>query len=406
MRFLKQNTATRITVGPMLDKTDGITPEIALTVTNCLLTFTVDDAGVPTLVIDAAPTASGGDNDMVHITSDAAGFYDLELTAAQTNYVGRAMLAITDAANHCPVFHEFTILPANVYDSLMGTDKLDVNAAEVGGTVQTGRDIGASVLVSVGTGAGQINASGGKVPATVAAADVTGNVTADVQTIKTQTVTCAAGVTVLASVGTAATDTAQTGDSFARLGAPAGASVSADVAAVKAQTAAIETDTQDIQTQVGTAGAGLTAIGDTRMAKLDATVSSRLASAGYTTPPTVGAIADQVWDEVITGHGGALTTGAALSAAGSAGDPWSTAIPGAYGTGTAGKAMADIKAKTDLIPAAGPADAAQFTAARAAKLDSIGGAVASVTAPVAVDSASINALKAAQISTVFFGRKG
>lgn len=42
----------------------------------------------------------------------------------------------------------------------------------------------------------------------------------------------------------------QTGDNYARLGAPAGASVSADVAAVKAQTAAIETDTQDIQTRL------------------------------------------------------------------------------------------------------------------------------------------------------------
>ncbi len=35
----------------------------------------------------------------------------------------------------------------------------------------------------------------------------------------------------------------QTGDNYARLGAPAGASVSADVAAIKTQTAAIETDT-------------------------------------------------------------------------------------------------------------------------------------------------------------------
>lgn len=41
----------------------------------------------------------------------------------------------------------------------------------------------------------------------------------------------------------------QTGDSYARIGAPAGASVSADVAAVKSETASI-----------GTAGAGLTAI--------------------------------------------------------------------------------------------------------------------------------------------------
>lgn len=41
-----------------------------------------------------------------------------------------------------------------------------------------------------------------------------------------------------------------TGDSYARLGAPVGASISADVAGVKTQTAAIETDTQDIQTRI------------------------------------------------------------------------------------------------------------------------------------------------------------
>jgi len=58
----------------------------------------------------------------------------------------------------------------------------------------------------------------------------------DVNTIKTQAVTCAAGVTVLASVGTAATSTAQTGDNYVRLGAPAGASVSADIASVKSDT--------------------------------------------------------------------------------------------------------------------------------------------------------------------------
>jgi hypothetical protein len=35
------------------------------------------------------------------------------------------------------------------------------------------------------------------------------------------------------------------------------------------------------------------------------------------------------------------TTGNALNAAGSAGDPWSTALPGAYGSGTAGKIIGD-----------------------------------------------------------------
>lgn len=52
---------------------------------------------------------------------------------------------------------------------------------------------------------------------------------------------------------------------------------------------------------------------------------------------TAGAeIADAVWDEAIAGHLGAGSTGAALNAAGSAGDPWTTPLPGAYGAGTAG----------------------------------------------------------------------
>jgi hypothetical protein len=52
-------------------------------------------------------------------------------------------------------------------------------------------------------------------------------------------------------------------------------------------------------------------------------------------------ITDQIWDELLSGHAGVGSTGAALSAAGSAGDPWSTALPGAYGAGTAGKLMGD-----------------------------------------------------------------
>lgn len=47
-------------------------------------------------------------------------------------------------------------------------------------------------------------------------------------------------------------------------------------------------------------------------------------------------IADAVWDEAISGHLGAGSTGAALNGAGAAGDPWTTPLPGAYGAGTAG----------------------------------------------------------------------
>ena len=147
MRYLKQNTATRVTVGPFLDVTDAKTPEVALTATNEKITFVVDDAGVPTLVIDANATASGGNNDLVHITGDDAGYYDLELTATQTNYVGRAALSINYVTDHLPVFHEFMIVPANVYDSFFGTDLLDVSVTQLNGSATPAANLAASAGV-------------------------------------------------------------------------------------------------------------------------------------------------------------------------------------------------------------------------------------------------------------------
>jgi hypothetical protein len=64
-------------------------------------------------------------------------------------------------------------------------------------------------------------------------------------------------------------------------------------------------------------------------------------------------IADAVWDEVMSGHLTGGSTGAALNAAGSAGDPWTTTLPGAYTGSQAGKMLADILTDTAEIGAAG-----------------------------------------------------
>ena len=119
MRYLRTATATRVTVGPFVDVTDGITPILDLTVTGCHLTLIIDTAGVPTLVLDTAPTLTGvGVNDMIHISGDDAGFYDLELTDTNLNYLGRAMLALIDDDVHLPVFHEFSIVNTSWYDGM------------------------------------------------------------------------------------------------------------------------------------------------------------------------------------------------------------------------------------------------------------------------------------------------
>ena len=307
-RYLRTNTATRVTVGPFLDKTDGITPEVALTATNEHLTLVVDTGGVPTLALDANATASAGDNDMVHITGDDAGLYDLELTAAQLNYVGRAILSVNYVTDHLPVWHEFIILPAVIYDAMvLGTDLFDVSMTQILGTAvstpatagildvniknivnaavntalaqlgvnvvsQANIDFGAlqktslnaATPASVQGAVGSVTGAVGSV--TGAVGSVTAGVTVTTNNDKTGYALSAAGVqaiwdaltsalTTVGSIGKKLADwvvgtidtytgnTKQTGDAFARLGAPAGASVSADVAAVKADSAAILLDT-------------------------------------------------------------------------------------------------------------------------------------------------------------------
>jgi hypothetical protein len=212
MRFLRTNTACIVTVGPFLDASDGVTLETALTITNEKITLTADtDAGsAPTNILDNVTGATSGTaNDLNYITGNDAGLMQLELAAADTNRLGRMFLTITDAANHVPVFHEFMVLPAMIYDAfILGTDVLDasmtqilgtavsspatggildvnlknianaavststaqlgVNTVNVGGTAQTGRDIGASVLISSGAGAGQLDVTSGVIKANLA----------------------------------------------------------------------------------------------------------------------------------------------------------------------------------------------------------------------------------------------
>lgn len=196
MRFLRTNTSAVLTVGPFYDKTDGVTIETALTISNERITLTADtdDNAAPTLILDNVTGAtSGSNNDLNYITNNDAGLMQLQLQAANVNRLGRLFLTITDAANHVPVFHELLVLPAMIYDAfILGTDtlqadvtqisgaavststaQLGVNAVNIGGTAQTGRDLGSSVLIAVGNNAGMLNITAGVVQASIASGGIT-----------------------------------------------------------------------------------------------------------------------------------------------------------------------------------------------------------------------------------------
>lgn len=107
----------------------------------------------------------------------------------------------------------------------------------------------------------------------------------------------------------------QTGDSFARLGAPAGASVSADIATVDGVVDAIllDTGTDGVVVAAGSK-TGYTISGtittldalDTAQDSQHATTQSAISALN---DPTAAAIADAVWDELQSAHVGAGTFG-------------------------------------------------------------------------------------------------
>ena len=71
-----------------------------------------------------------------------------------------------------------------------------------------------------------------------------------------------------------------------------------------------------------------------------ASIAANAIGASELAADAVAEIVDGVWDAVMADHLDAGSTGVTLAAAGSAGDPWSTALPGAYGAGTAGYLVA------------------------------------------------------------------
>jgi hypothetical protein len=123
---------------------------------------------------------------------------------------------------------------------------------------------------------------------------------------------------------------------YDRIGAPAGASVSEDVAAVKAQTAAIETDTQDLQSRVPAAlvsGRMDASVGAMQNDVITAAaVAANSIDASALASDAVAEIADAVWDEAVSGHTSAGTFGKALDDADDRGSR--TVIRATVGTGS------------------------------------------------------------------------
>ena len=174
-QFLKQSTACTIMFGPFVDKADGVTLEVGAGIIT-----SIDHATTGIFLSKNGGTAAIRHQGVTASTLDAYGMFKVTLDTTDTNTVGTLDVLMAEAATFLPVHKTFMVLPANVYDSLMGTDLLDINAAQwlgtailapgvagtpdvnaklIGGTAQTGNDNGAdinAILLDTGTDGVQV----------------------------------------------------------------------------------------------------------------------------------------------------------------------------------------------------------------------------------------------------------
>lgn len=127
-RWVKQSTSADVPIGPFVDPTDGFTAETALTLTQ------------PDIRLKKNAGAWAQKNAAQTLSHEENGYYEVTLDATDTNTLGLLRLAVNESGA-LPVFEDFLVVPANVYDSFFSTDLLQVDATQILGDGQSATDL-------------------------------------------------------------------------------------------------------------------------------------------------------------------------------------------------------------------------------------------------------------------------
>ncbi len=126
--WLKQSTGVTVKIGPFVDESDGKTAETGLTLTQG----------------DIRLSKNGGNmaqkNDANAATHDEIGYYDCALDSTDTNTLGRLQLMVHESGA-LPVYHEYMVVRADVYDTMCSTDYLQVDVIQLGSGTQSATDL-------------------------------------------------------------------------------------------------------------------------------------------------------------------------------------------------------------------------------------------------------------------------
>lgn len=264
--FLRQSTSQVIRFGPCLDITDGVTEETALTLAQADMRLSKDGGAF------AQKNATG------NATHDSDGWYSTTLDTTDTATVGELIMNVHQPANMLPVWIRWYVIEEAVYDALY--------AASAAGPLQS--TTAGRTLDITATGAAGIDWANVENPTT--ALDLSGTDIQLVDTTTTNTDMRGTDSAALASVLGALTDAAAAGDP-----------TTADTV--------IQYAKQLINVLVGTTGvttfpaAAAPANGVSLAEVIRAVYDDTNSLDGTKIPDTISlaAIADSVWDEVLTG---------------------------------------------------------------------------------------------------------
>ena len=148
MPYLRQSTAQTVRFGPFLDITDGVTEEVALTITPALRRLSKDGG---------AFGAASGAVDAIH---DSDGWYSASLTTTDTNTVGELILNVQVPATHLPVWMRWWVLEEAVYDAIFGAAAALAMGSVTGAVGSVTTKTGYSLLATTGLGNQTANITG------------------------------------------------------------------------------------------------------------------------------------------------------------------------------------------------------------------------------------------------------
>lgn len=193
MNYLKQSTATNLKIGPFVDDADGKTAETGLTIARA----------------DVLLSKNGGSltqkNETTTCTHDANGYYLCPIDGTDTNTLGRLQVCVSEAGA-LPVWAEFLVVTANVYDTLCSTDIFDVNVTAVSNGAITNAAVADDVDVNVKTISANAITSTAIQDGAITNAKVADDVDVNVKTITAGAITAAAIATDAIDSDAIATD--------------------------------------------------------------------------------------------------------------------------------------------------------------------------------------------------------